>query len=103
MSIINKDYPNSKVSFNAKDNLYFKIKNEKNKIIEKCSIANPKILRIPPNKNNNEKNIVAITLEKGSFLIRFKYHKDIKKLEIIDKNGSQTLIFNKNIGDSYEK
>ncbi len=102
VSVINKDYPSSKVSFYSKDNLYFHIKNKKNKIIEKCSIANPKILRIPPNKNNNEKNIAAISLKKGSFIIRFKYHKNMKKLKIIDKNGSQTLIFDENIGGSDE-
>ncbi len=103
MSVLNKDYPSSKVSFHSKDNLYFHIKNKKNKILEKCSLANPEILRVPPAQNSGKKNIAPIILQKGKFLIRFKYHKEMEYLEIIDKNGSQKLIFDKKYGDSHEK
>jgi len=90
--VIDKDYPSSKASFKRKDNFYINIKNNKNEMLESIIINNPKILTIPlPKNKNNSKYVKDIIKENGSFLLRFKYREDIRKIEIIFNKFSQIL------------
>ena len=89
--IIDKDYPSTKASFKSKDNLIVMIKDSKNNILEKISISNPKVLTVPLAQENTNKAIKKIIKNSGSFLLRFKFNKDAKKIEINSDKLNQTL------------
>ena len=92
--VINKNYPALSMYGSLQGDLVFQLADLRNNEIMKVRIRNPNIIRVPlmpkgtaensgESKNEHEKH-----LEKGSFILRFPYYKNVRYVNLL---GSSTV------------
>jgi len=95
---IEKKFPPTLGNFVKSDkDIMINIKDKKGDVIDVLRIENPRIIRGILSENENEEGHRNIQNEKGSFIVRYRYDKGLKYLNIINASEENNHVKGQNV------